>query len=343
MAADFTIGLDIGSSAVKAVVLSHKGKQPKLFSLGTIAAPVPGLMSDADPDLEATAKVIKNLLTSIKAPGSSVVVALPESKIFTRVIDDLPFLSDEELASAIRYSAEEFVPLPADQVDLYWQVISRSKPQNNTRVFVVASPKNTVKKYLRVLELAKLSPLALETELVASTRALVGNNPYAPTSMIVQMGASSTDFAVVSKGVILMTRSIGTGGLALTRSLAQYLNFELMQAEEYKKTYGLLEEQLGGKVYQVLKPLADVVLSEAQRVVQAFQAKYSQNPIKRIVLAGGGAKLPGLVVYFANTLGMETQEADPWYFIEKDPALQSKLMVDATSYAVAVGLAMREG
>ena len=342
MAADFTIGLDIGSATVKAVVLSRQGKLPRLVSFGSVVAPVPGITSDAEADLAAEAQAIRNLLASIKAPHSSVVIALPESKIFTRVISDLPYLSDEELSSAIRYSAEEFVPLPSDQIELYWQVIGRSKQQNNTQVFVVASPKNTVKKYLKVLELAKLRPVALETELVAAARTLVGNNPFAPTTLIVQMGADATDFAVVSKGIILLTRSIGTGGRAMTRAVSQYLNFEIAQAEEYKRVYGLLEDQLGGKIYQVIKPLADVVISEAQRVVQAFQAKNIQNHIKRVVLTGGGAKLPGLVVYFASILGLEIQEADPWYFVEKDPSLQSRLSGDAVYYTVAVGLAMRE-
>lgn len=342
MAAEFTIGLDIGSSSIKAVVLSHRNKTPRLVSLGSVPAPSPGIASDADIDLEAEAKAIKDLLVAVKAPHSSVVTALPESKIFTRVVSDFPFLSDEELASAIRYSAEEFVPLPADQVDLYWQVIGRSKQHNNTQVFIVASPKNMVKKYMKVLGLAKLKPVALETELVAATRALVGSNPYAPTTMIVQFGANSTDFAVVSKGIIFLTRSIGTGGMALTRTISQYLNFELTQAEEYKKVYGLMEDQLGGKIYQVLTPIIDVVISEGQRVIQAYQAKNPQNPIKRVVLTGGGAKLPGLVVYFANNLGLEIQEADPWYFVEKDQAVAQKLQADATNYTVAVGLAMRE-
>ncbi len=342
MAAEFTIGLDIGSSSIKAVVLSHRSKNPRLISFGQVAAPSPGIISDADIDLEAEAKVIKDLLSAVKAPQASVITALPESKIFTRVVSDFPFLSDEELASAIRYSAEEFVPLPADQVDLYWQVIGRSKQHNNTQVFIVASPKNLVKKYMKVLEMAKVKPAALETELVAATRALVGNNPYAPTTMIVQFGANSTDFAVVSKGIIFLTRSIGTGGMALTRTISQYLNFELNQAEEYKKVYGLMEDQLGGKIFQVLKPIIEVIVSEAQRVIQAYQTKNPQNPIKRVVLTGGGAKLPGLVVYFANNLGLEIQEADPWYFVEKDQAVAPKLLADATNYTVAVGLAMRE-
>ena len=206
---------------------------------------------------------------------------------------------------------------------------------------MVASPKNTINKYLKVVEYAKLKPLALETELIATTRALVGNNPYAPTTLIISLGSRSTDFAVVSKGLILLTRSIGTGGMALTRVISQYLNFEPVQAEEYKKVYGLLEDQLGGKVLEVLKPLVDIIVSESQRVIQSFQIKNPGNQIKRVVLSGGGAKLPGLVIYFANALGLEIQEADPWFFIAKDKSLQAKL-IDSAQYTVAVGLALRE-
>lgn len=342
MAADYVTGIDIGSFSIKAVVLSHKSKIPKLVSFGSIVAPTPGLASDQTPDLEVEAKTIRNLINAIKSPSPNVVVALPESKIFTRVIDDFPFLTDEELISAIRYSVEEFVPLPADQVNLYWQVINRSKPQNHTTVFVIASPKNTIQKYLKVLELAKLKPLALETELIAATRALVGNNPFAPTTLVIQLGSASTDFAVVSHGVIMLTRSIATGGMALTRTIAQYLNFEPTQAEEYKKVYGLLEDQLGGKIFQVLKPLVDVIVSEAQRVIQSFHTKNFQNAIKRIVLTGGGAKLPGLVIYLASNLGLEIQEADPWYFIDKTGVNSSKLLTESMQYTVAAGLALRE-
>lgn len=341
MAADFVTGLDLGSHSIKCVVLSHSGKLPKLVSLGSVASPTPGLTSDADIDLEAVGASAEQLLTSLKAPRDTLVISLPESKIFTRVVTDLPFLSDEELTSAIKYSAEEFVPLPVDQVNLYWQVIDRQKQTNKTEVFVVASPKSVVNKYLKALGKIQIKPWALETDLVACARALVGSNEVAPTTMIIQMGAASTDFAVVSKGVILITRSIATGGVALTRAVAQYLNFEVLQAEEYKKVYGLIEGQLEGKIYQAIKPLVDIMISESSRVIQAFQAKNPDNPIKRVVLAGSGAKLPGLVVYFAGSLGLEVQEADPWDGIEKDPTLVTKLSVEAPTYAIAVGLALR--
>ena len=156
------------------------------------------------------------------------------------------------------------------------------------------------------------------------------------------MGAATTDFAVVSKGLILLTRSIATGGMSLTRAISQHFNFEITQAEEYKKVYGLLEDQLEGKVMGALKPVVDVIIGETKRVIQAFEAKHPQNNIKRIVLSGGGAKMPGFVVYIANNLGLEVQEADPWYYVTKDKNVTTKLAQDGPFYSVAVGLALRE-
>lgn len=343
--AKVSIGLDIGFSSIKLVALGLDNKVFKLISLGSIACPQPGLLSDSDTDLEVVADAIKKLIQAAKIEQREVIVALPESKVFTRVIDDLPYLTDNELSSAIRYAAEEFIPMPLAEVNLNWQVLARSDGKakfTKTIVLVVASPKNVVAKYIKVLGMAGIKPKALETEIIAVTRSLVGNNPFSPATLIVQLGATTTDFATVSKGLIWLTRSISTGGMALTRSLAQHFNFEITQAEEYKKVYGLLEDQLEGKVFEALKPVADIIVGEAKRVVQAFQAQYPQNPIKRVVLSGGGARMPGLVIYFANSLGMEAQEADPWYSINKDQGLISKLSADASSYSVAVGLAQRE-
>lgn len=340
-----SIGLDIGFSSIKAVALAKDNKGYKLVSLGAVPTPQPGLVSDSDTDLEAVAVAIKKLFSATKVESRDVIIALPESKVFTRVVDDLPYLSDNELSSAIKYAAEEFIPMPLVDVNLNWQVLMRSDGKSaitKTVVLVIASPKNVVAKYVKVLSMAGLRPKALETETIAVTRSLVGNNPFSPSTLIVQLGATTTDFAAVSKGLIWLTRSISTGGMALTRSLAQHFNFELVQAEEYKKVYGLSEDQLEGKVYEALKPLMDIIVGESKRVMQSFDAKYPQNPIKRVVLSGGGAKMPGLVIYFANNLGLEVQEADPWYSIIRDKSLVPKLSPLASSYSVAVGLALRE-
>lgn len=340
-----SVGLDIGFSSIKVVALSKDKEQFKLVSLGSIPSPQPGIISDNDNDLEALAVAIKKLFALTKIDSKNVVVALPESKIFTRVIDDLPYLTDNELSSAIRYAAEEFIPMSLADVNLNWQVLVRSNGKGtNTKtvVLVIASPKRAVTKYVKVLGMAGLYPKALETETIAVTRSLVGNNLYSPGTLIMQLGAATTDFAAVSGGLIWLTRSISTGGMALTRTLAQHFNFEINQSEQYKKIYGLLEDQLEGKVLETLKPVVDIITGEGRRVIQAYDAKYPQNPIKRVVLSGGGAKMPGLVIYLANMLGLEVQEADPWYSVVKDKSVVSRLAQDASSYSVAVGLALRE-
>lgn len=343
--AKINVGIDIGFSTIRVVALSKDGDKSKLVSLGSINAPQPGLSSDSDNDLQVLADSIKKLLDATKIEEKEVIAALPESKVFTRVIDDLPYLTDSELSQAIRYAAEEFIPMPLADVNLNWQVLSgkdKKEAKARTIVLVIASPKNVVTKYIKVLTLAGLKPKAMETEIIAVTRSLVSINPFSPSTLIIQLGASTTDFATVSKGLIWLTRSISTGGMAFTRSLVQQFNFEIAQAEEYKKVYGLLREQLEGKVYESLRPLVDLIAGEAKRIIQAFNMKYTQDPIKRVVLSGGGAKMPGLVIYLANFLGLEVQEADPWYTIDKDKSLVSKLYQEAPAFAVAAGLALRE-
>lgn len=340
-----TVGLDIGFFSIKVVSLISDKDQYKLGALGAIPTPQPGMVSEQESDLEALADVIKKLLVTAKIDTKDVIIALPESKVFTRVIDDLPYLTDQELQSAIRYASEEFIPMPLSDVNLNWQVLARSDGKNKnarTIVLVIASPKNVVNKYMKILSMAGLRAKALETDIIAATRSLVGRNPFSPGTLIIQLGATTTDFAAVSQGLIWLTRSISTGGIALTRQLAQQFNFESLQAEEYKKVYGLSQDQMEGKVFEALKPLVDIIVQEARRIIQAFDAKYPQNQIKRVVLSGGGAKTPGMVIYLANALGLEVQEADPWYGIVKDNSMAAKLALEAPFYSVAVGLALRE-
>src|SRR5690348_13885253 len=109
MAARTPVGLDIGFSTIKAAVVSNKVTPPQLISFGVVNSPQPGIISVADLDLEAVGVAVKNLLAEINPPTRDVVIALPESHIFTRVVYDLPYLTDDELAQAIKYAAEEFV------------------------------------------------------------------------------------------------------------------------------------------------------------------------------------------------------------------------------------------
>ncbi len=337
-------GLDIGSHSIKVVQLRRENKRFILQAFGKATTPPNALASDAPLDQGALSEAVRNLVKDAKITSTNVAVAFPESAIFTRVIE-IPNMGDKELANAIQWEAEQYIPLPLKDVKLSWQVLSRptaKEPGAKMSVYLVAAPNTLIERYVGLLKQAKLNPISFETETIAIKRALVDGRDAGPTTLIISVGATTTDLAIVSSGVTSFTRSIATGGSALARAIAQDLGFEMGQAEEYKKNYGLVEDQLEGKVMQAIKPVFDIITSEIQRAILFYQTRHPSDTIKRVVLVGGTANLPGMVVYLATTIGLEVQIGSPWQSVEIPSSLQQRVKEDETSYAVAVGLAMKE-
>ena len=336
-------GLDIGSSTIKAVQLGGSFESPTFITAGQFPTPSQATLSESEEDIKAVAETIKTLHKEAKITTDKVVTALPESQIFTRVVE-MPQLSKQEIQSAIDYEAEQYVPIPLSEVRLTWQILSsRVGPDKKPKVdiLLVAAPNNLINKYLRILKAAALTAVSLETETTAVVRALVQRIEGSPTTLIISIGASTTDLTIIENTQINFTRSIATGGSALARGVANDLGFETDQAVEYMKTYGLDSTQLEGKVMQSIKPIFDVIVNEVRRALAYYSGRYPSKPVKRVVLAGGTAKLPGVVIYLAEVLGLEVQMGNPWDGIGLPPNISKKLIDEGTSYSVAVGLALK--
>lgn len=336
-------GLDIGTHSIKVVQLTGSTEAPTFVAAGLFPTPNQALISESPEDQKELAETVKNLLKEAKVTSPRVVTALPESQIFTRVVE-MPNLSKQEMQSAIDYEAEQYVPLPLSEVRLTWQVLSSrvgADKKTIMDVLLVAAPLTLITKYLGILKAVGLNPVSLETETTAVVRALVQRVEGSPTTLIASIGASTTDLTVVSDNQVKFTRSIATGGLALARAVATDLSFELDQAFEYMKTYGLDATQLEGKVMASIKPVFDVIVNEIRRALAFYSSKHPDKPVKRIVLAGGTAKLPGMVIYLAEALGLEVQIGNPWDGIALPSEMSQKLIEEGTSYSVAVGLALK--
>jgi len=335
-------GLDIGTHSVKAVQLGGATDRPSFIAAGQVSAN--GSIASADPeDQEKIAEAIKTLHREAHLSTDKVVTALPESQIFTRVVE-LPVLSAAEIKNAIQWEAEQYVPVPMNEVKLDWQVLSKvetADKKEKMEVLLVAAPTTLINNYLSILKKSGLVPIALETEITAVTRSLVQRVAGNPTTMVVSIGASTTDLSIVTGNQITFTRSIATGGAALARGVATDLGFEMDQATEYMKTYGMDASQLEGKVMQAIKPIFDVIVNEVRRALAYYGTRHPNTPVKRVVVVGGTAKLPGLVVYLAEILGLEVQIGNPWEGISLPGSLSQRLTEDSVSYAVAVGLALK--
>lgn len=336
------LGLDIGSHSIKLIEISHEnGENATLISAGSISTPPKALISNLPADHKAVSEAIKKLFKEAGARSREAHIALPESQVFTRVIE-VPQLSERELASAIRWEAEQYVPLPLDQVNMDFTMLrsSRDTGTDKMEVLLVASPKALLEKYLNILDNADLYASGAETEIIAASRALSRTALSVKTSMIVSLGAQTSDFAILRSGILTFTRSISAGGEALSRALVQNLEFNQIQAEQYKKTYGLERNMLEGKIVTAVKPIMDTIVSEIKRAINHYQDRYKNERVDVILLSGGTAKLPGMVTYIAEETGIEVQLGNPWIGIRKDKRFDV-LNNEGVTFCVAAGLALR--
>ncbi len=334
-------GLDIGATTIKLVWLMRDKNGFKLLSFLLTPTPVKGILSESPLDQEEMVQAIKKAVLSANIQSSAVNVALSENQVYTKVLE-MPVLSDRELRSAIYWEAEQYIPVPLSNITLSWTVLNRpskSDAMDKMQVLMVGAPTLLINKYQKIISMAGLTINAMETEILSAVRSLVPDGNFPPT-LIINIGAISTSFAIVRNGIMVFTYSMSIGGAAINRAIATDFGFTQAQAEEYKKVYGISNKDLGGKIGQATVPILNAILSEAKKSLAFYTQKYKDLPIKQILLSGGTAKLPGIDLFFANSSGIETAIANPWKAVISP--VPKEVAENASDFVIAVGLAMRE-
>lgn len=333
-------GLDIGATTLKLVWLEQKGGY---FLKTAIMSPTPpkGMLSDSPLDEEEMAQSIRKAVTDAKIESKFVNVALSENQVYTKVLE-MPILSDKELRSAIYWEAEQYIPVPLNSITLTWSILSKPQkptPMDKMQVLMVGAPTVLIDKYKKILSMANLTISSMETEILSVIRSLVMGQNFPPT-LIVNIGALNTSLAIVRNNVMVFTYSTAIGGAAINRAIATDFGFSQQQAEEYKRTYGMSNKFLGGKIGQATTPILDAIAAEAKKSLAFYSQKYRDTQISQIILAGGSANLPGIDAFFAKNCGVETVVANPWKVLA--PSQISKNLIEsAPDFVIAVGLAMR--
>jgi type IV pilus assembly protein PilM len=335
------VGLDIGSKTIKIVDLEEKGTSWKLKASGVVGyrGNTPEHMK-TDKEYAPLAEVIKKLHKEARISSKEIALALPEPQVYTRTIK-FPLLTDAEIASAVKWEAEQYIPIPISEAIIQHQIIERLEDMSPPQVslLLIAAPKLLVEKYAKVVDMAGLNLVVLETELMALVRSLA---PEGKTVLLADFGARATNIAIAKNQVLAFSRSIHTAGEALTRAVSQYLGVEEQQAEEYKKTYGLSQSQLEGKIKVALDPVFSVVADEMRKAIQFYQAEEKGETPKVAILSGGTAGMPDAVSALTKLLNMEVLIGNPFARVEIDPQAQSTISGYSPLYAVAAGLAMRK-
>ncbi|MGA2968134.1 MAG: type IV pilus assembly protein PilM, partial [Candidatus Levyibacteriota bacterium] len=257
---------------------------------------------------------------------------------------EMPFLSDKELASAIYWEAEQYIPVPLTNITLVWNVLKRPQAAlsgEKMEVLMVGAPTMLINKYQKIIQMAGLQINAMETEILATIRPLALGQNF-PTSLVVNIGAISTSFAIVRSGTMVFTYSMPIGGVAINRAIAMDFGLTAQQAEEYKRVYGISGKTLGGKIGKATEPILNSILGEIKKSIAFYAQKYKdESPIRQIILSGGTAKLPGIELFFVNNAGIETAIANPWKILASQQ-LPKTILDNGSDYTIAVGLAMKD-
>lgn len=298
---------------------------------------------------EKLADQIKRAISAAgKITSKYVVASVPEAKSFVRILK-LPKLSEQEIEGAIPWELEQDIPVPVDQVYLDWQIISDAA--DKLEVLVVATPKDYVDILISSLKLAGLKPTALELESQATARALISSADANSAILILDIASLLTSFIIIDQGVLQYTSSIPIGGNALTESIARNLGLRPADAEKMKRELGLLADAKQGNIRAAMLPILDNIIDEIKNVAR-FHEEHStaKKPISRVILAGGGSRLLGIVDYISARLNLGAARpigrvtlGDPWINVlghtDEEHAPLSR--EQALGFATVTGLALR--
>jgi type IV pilus assembly protein PilM len=305
-------GLDISHTGIKAMSVD-----PKKWSVqGYGSVDLEPLRVKEALEVEGKTYLTDNLklLLEDKIIGSidtdRVAIALPTARSFSRTFT-LPSSAEKNLHDAVMLEAEQYIPIPTDNLYIDYQIIERTKKE--IVVLMSAITKVIIDNVVASVEAAGLQPILIEPGICSVGRVLTATERGDLPTVIVDIGPASTDIAILDRGSIRVTGGIAVGGNTLTLDIAKKLNVALENAHQLKVLNGLNAGPRQQKLTAALEPSLLRILAEVKKVIRYYDERVSQDRgLEQLLIVGSGSNLPGIGEYFTNALIMPARVASPW-------------------------------
>jgi type IV pilus assembly protein PilM len=341
------VGLDIGSSAVKAVELKPSGKGFRVAAFGSEPVPPDSIVDGAIIDAGAVADAIRRLFEHNKAfKAKDVCASLSGNAVIVKKIT-LPVMTESELDESIYWEAEQYIPFDIQDVNLDYQILDPGTgpdSRGSMEVLLVAAKKEKIGDYTGVIAQAGHTAVIVDVDAFALQNAYDINYGLEGGQVVVLLnaGASAININILQGDQSVFTRDISMGGNAYTEAVQKELDLPFESAEQLKK--GIPVDGASFEEAQpVLRAVTENVLLEIQKTFDFFKATAASERIDRIMLSGGASRVDGFREMLQERFNAPVEEFDPFRAIAWDP---KKLGGDAVDHspmaAVAVGLALRK-
>ncbi len=338
-----TIGIDVGGSSIKIVELSRFGKRISLKNYAELQSAEIGskpfrafkagslLLAEKE-----TAQVINFSFQKSGIEAGKTVLTFPDFLTFFAVLD-FPSMSKEELGQAVRFEAAKVIPAPLAEMLLDWSVV-RGIPGKNQplAVLIVAIPKIITSQYNKLAQQIPLSDFVLEPEAFSLFR--IFNRDENKRVCVVDIGAQSTTIIIGEAGKFLTSHSLDVAGEDITKKLANSLSITHQEAESLKRKEGIISKTK--EVRDILEIEINKLLDAIQGVLESTSSDQKEE-IEKIILVGGGAKMPGLIDYCGTQTKIKTELGQPFRGISCPSVLKPELEKMGPSFGVALGAALR--
>jgi type IV pilus assembly protein PilM len=340
------VGLDIGSSSVKAVELKAVGKGFKVVAFAIEPVPPDSIVDGAIIDGAAVADAIRRVFENKAFKTKEVAASLSGNAVIVKKIN-LPVMTAAELAESIYWEAEQYIPFDIQDVNLDYQILDAGTGAESTGtmdVLLVAAKKEKIADYTGVITQAGRVPVIVDVDAFALQNAYEVNYGLDPDAVVVLLnaGASAININILTGDQSLFTRDVSIGGNAYTEAVQKELNLPFDSAEQMKRGQPI-DGVSAEEVTAVLHAMTENVLLEIQKTFDFFKATASSDRIDRIVLSGGASRVDGFVAALQERFNTSVEAFDPFKKIAFDA--QRLGITDAESLiptaAVAVGLALR--
>jgi type IV pilus assembly protein PilM len=267
-----------------------------------------------------------------------VAMTIPSYRTFTRSLK-LPNLSSKELDEAIKMEAEQYIPMPLDQLYLDYQPIRNT--EEGKEYLLVAVAKSIVDSYIELAVIMGLEPVLIETTMSAAARLFSNDYQSDVPTIIIDFGSLSSDISVID-GNMLTTGTVQGGGEIFTKTIADTLHVTPEEAHIIKTRYGLGVSKRQDEVRNGLKPVFEQISREIKRLIRYYEEHYgNERSIKQLVTLGGGSNMPGLNELLTDSLRLAVRPCDPWQYL-KVSKMKLPSHPDKQMYATAAGLSMAD-
>ncbi|MEP6636316.1 MAG: type IV pilus assembly protein PilM [Acidobacteriota bacterium] len=338
------VGLDIGSSSVKAVELQRKGSSLHLMSLGYENLQPDTIVDGQIMELNNVSNVISSIFTEHSIKTLRVAAGVSGHSVIVKNIV-LPHMSDEELQESFSWHAEEHIPFDIADVNLDYQIIGSSPEALN--VLMAACKSDKIANVKQAIQLAGKQPVVIDIDAFALQNCYEINYDPKPGDIValLNIGAATMNINILNGTRSVFARDASVGGSQYTSLLQKELGLTFEQAEGVKRGYPVPEGTEARPIQPIMETVSDILALEVRKTMDFYRATAEEGgaAIQKILVAGGGSKLPGLADYLAKRFETPVEVFDPFRQIEVDarkfdPDYMREVIPEM---AVAVGLALR--